>query len=55
MFILGTLVAGNQSNVPQKGHGASPGGREGSIARLLRQTGQQFGSPSGVREEMFIE
>ncbi len=43
-------VAGpNQSRCPQCGQGASPGGRDGSICRPLPQTGQRFGSPSGVR------
>jgi hypothetical protein len=44
-------VAKNQSSVPQLGHGASPGGRDGSMQIGLSQTGQWFGAPSGVRDE----
>jgi hypothetical protein len=52
---VATIVGpGNQSRVPQFGHGASPGGREGSKRRACPQTGQSFASPSGVRDEMFI-
>ena len=41
----------NQSRWPQCGQGASPGGRDGSICNSFPQTGQRFGSPSGVRDD----
>ena len=42
----------NQSKTPQFGHGASPGGWDGSTQIKASQTGQGLGTPSGVREEM---
>jgi hypothetical protein len=42
-------VLKNQSKVPQFGHGASPGGCDGSMQIDLWQVGQWFGTPSGVR------
>jgi hypothetical protein len=42
----------NRSKQPQCGHGASPNGCDGSITTALRQTGQQLGSPSGVRDDI---
>jgi hypothetical protein len=50
----GSGGGGNQSRMPQDGHGASPGGREGSSRRSWPQTGQRFQSPSGVRDAMFM-
>src|SRR5262245_283463 len=46
--------AGNQTRLPHDGHGASPGGCEGSSRSLLPHTGQRLGSPSGVRDAMFM-
>src|SRR5262245_34273667 len=48
------VVLGNHKRMPHDGHGASPGGREGSSRSWLPHTGQVFGSPSGVRDEMFM-
>lgn len=44
-------VRRNQSSTPQLGQGASPDGPDGSMQIKASQTGQRFGSPSGVREE----
>jgi len=47
-------VVRNHSSVPHCGHGASPGGRDGSRRTNARQSGQRFGLPSGVRDEIVI-
>jgi len=47
-------ASGNQTRTPQQGHGASPGGRDGSSLNASPQTGQRLSSPSGVRDEMTI-
>ena len=44
--------ASNQSRTPQQGHGASPGGRDGSSRSSWPQTGHRLSSPSGVRDAM---
>jgi hypothetical protein len=44
----------NQRREPQNGHGASPGGSDGSSRSRFPQIGQRFGSPSGVLEDGFI-
>jgi hypothetical protein len=49
-----TPGSANQSKTPQQGHGASPGGRDGSNLSAMPHTGQQLSSPSGVRDEMTI-
>jgi hypothetical protein len=50
----GRASSPNHSRLPQDGHGASPGGREGVRTTRSPQIGQSLASPSGVREEMFM-
>ena len=44
----------NHSKQPHAGHGASPGGHDGSIQICAPHTGQSPELPSGVRDEMFM-
>jgi hypothetical protein len=51
-FLLRHVGWENQSSEPQRGQGASSAGREGSMRILAPHTGQRFGTPSGVRDEI---
>jgi hypothetical protein len=50
-FAESLVPLANQSNVPQCGQGASPGGRDGSMRTSLPQIGHLLSLPSGVRDE----
>lgn len=44
----------NHARLPQCGQGASPGGVDGSMQNEWPQTGQRYGEPSGVRDEIVM-
>lgn len=50
--MLSRILVADQIKQPHTGHVASPGGLENSILAPVPQSGQVFGNPSGVREEM---